>query len=240
MKRGILAFAAIALTAAAAAPHKVVRQTAALDFSYEWPVQAVAIPALDRKFYNDAKARLAEAQKNAAEDQALAKTQKRDFNQHDFSGSWEVAGETARLLSLQGGFGGFEGGAHPNSWDKALLWDRKLAREINIGALLTGRGNLAAITRTAYCKALDAERASRRQGEKLGGDFDECPKFTELAIAPVDKSGNGRFDAIEFIASPYVAGPYVEGEYELELPVTRQLIEALKPEYRDSFEVQRQ
>ena len=43
-----------------------------------------------------------------------------------------------------------------------------------------------------------------------------------------------------FVASPYVAGPYVEGEYEVELPVTARLIEALRPEYRESFEAQRQ
>jgi hypothetical protein len=240
MHRRLIALSALALAGAGAAPHKVVRDTAALDFSYEWPAQAVAIPALDLRFYNEAKAKLTEAQKNAAEDQALAKKQKRDFNQHDFSGGWDVAGETARLLSLQGNFGGFEGGAHPNSWSKAILWDRKLNREIGMGALLTGRGNFAALTRTAYCKALDAERASRREGEKLGGEFDECPNYTDLAIAPVDKNGTHRFDAIDFVASPYVAGPYVEGEYELELPVTSRLIEALKPEYRDSFEVQRQ
>jgi hypothetical protein len=240
MTRGIIIIAALALTGAAGAPHKVVRSTAALDFSYEWAAQAVAIPALDTRFYNDAKAKLAEAQKNAAADQALARKQKRDFNQHDFSGTWETAGETPRLLSLQGSFGGFEGGAHPNSWDKALLWDRKLGREIAMGALLTGRGNFAALTRAPYCRALDKERAARREGEKLGGEFDECPKFTDLAIAPIDKNGNGRFDAIDFVASPYVAGPYVEGEYELELPVTSRLIAALRPEYRDSFEAQRQ
>jgi hypothetical protein len=99
---------------------------------------------------------------------------------------------------------------------------------------------LAALTRPGYCRALDAERRKRRQGERLGGDFDECPKYGDLAIAPVDKNRNGRFDTIQFVASPYTAGPYAEGEYSIALPVTSQLIAAIKPEYRSSFERQRQ
>ena len=88
--------------------------------------------------------------------------------------------------------------------------------------------------------AAPAERQKRREGEKFGGDFDQCPKYSELAIAPADKDKDGRFDTIAMVASPYVAGPYVEGEYEIDVPVTRQLIAALKPAYRNSFEAQRQ
>src|SRR4051812_36541492 len=67
VKREVIVLAAVALTAAAGGAHKVVRKTAALDFSYAWPAEAVAIPALDMRFYKDARAKLAEAQKNAAE-----------------------------------------------------------------------------------------------------------------------------------------------------------------------------
>ena len=74
----------------------------------------------------------------------------------------------------------------------------------------------------------------------LDGDFALCPKFRELAIAPIDSNGNGRFEEIAFVASPYVAGPYVEGAYEVRVPVTARLIAAIEPAYRTSFEVQRQ
>jgi len=78
-------------------------------------------------------------------------------------------------------------------------------------------------------------------GEKLDlPEFNECPKYSDLAIAPVDKNKDGRFDRLGFIASPYVAGPYAEGEYEIELPVTPQLIAAMKSTYRSSYEAQRQ
>ena len=92
------------------------------------------------------------------------------------------------------------------------------------------------MTRIRYCALLNAERKKRRQGETLAGEFDQCPKYSELAITPADKDKDGLFDTIAFVASPYVAGPYVEGEYEIGVPVTRQLIAGTKPAYRASFE----
>ena len=240
MKRGTLAVSALALIAATAVPHKVVRKTPALDFSYVWPAEAAAIPALDLKFYRAAKSALAEAQTNARDDEAAARQQKRDFNPHEYSMQWTIAGQSPHLLSLQSELGSFEGGAHPNGSFGALLWDRELKREIKVDSLFLHSGSFAALTRTRFCAALDAERRKRREGEKLGGDFDQCPKFSDLAIAPIDKNRNGRFDTIQFVASPYVAGPYVEGEYEVAIPVTSQLIAGIKPDYRNSFERQRQ
>lgn len=240
MKRGPIIIAALALTAANAGPHKVVRKTAALDFSYEWPAEAVAVPALDTRFYADAKKALAEAQANARDDQAAARQQKRDYNPHDYSMEWTTAGQTPRLLSLRSDLGTFEGGAHPNTSYDALLWDRSANGQIGLTSLFLRPADLGRLTRPAYCKALDKERLKRREGEKLGGDFDLCPKYSDLAIAPVDKNRNGRFDRIDFLASPYVAGPYVEGEYEISLPATAALVAAIKPEYRGSFEAQRQ
>ncbi|HEY7005660.1 MAG TPA: DUF4163 domain-containing protein [Sphingomicrobium sp.] len=237
----MITLAAVALVAAVGAPHKVVRKTAALDFSYQWPAEAVAIPALDQRFYKDARKNLAEAQKNAAEDQALARSQKRDFNPEYYSMEWTTAGETARLLSLQSENGAFTGGAHPNTSYGALLWDRRSGREIKIGSMFLREKDFATITHRSYCTRLDAERAKKRQGEKLDlPEFNTCPKYSELAIAPVDRNKDGRFDAIDFVASPYVAGPYVEGEYDVRVPVTAPLIAALKPEYRSSFRAQRQ
>lgn len=241
VKRGIIILATIVLAAAAGVPHKVVRKTAALDFSYQWPAEAAAIPALDQRFYKDAKANLAEAQKNAAEDRALARSQKRDFNAHYYSMEWTTAGETARLLSLQSENGTFTGGAHPNTSYGALLWDRHSGREIKVAALFARDRDFAALTDTKYCAKLDAERAKKREGEKLDlPEFNACPKYSDLAIAPMDRNKDGRFDAIDFVASPYVAGPYVEGEYEVVVSVTAALVAALKPEYRSSFKAQRQ
>ena len=240
MKLGIALLALLPATALAATSHKVARNTPLLEFTYEWPKEAAAIPALDLRLYTEAKANLAKAQKYASDDKKLAVSQKRDFDGHYYSMMWSTAGQSARLLSLEGNFEAFTGGAHPQHGSDALLWDRRLNRPIDISALFLKNSSFAAITRSSYCKALDTERRQKREGEKLGGDFDACPKYSELKIAPFDNNGNGRFDRIHFVADEYVAGPYVEGAYETPLPVTAQLIAALKPEYRSSFEAYRQ
>ena len=241
MNRWTLLLVGLVPTAAlAASSHKVARNTPLLEFTYEWPKEAAAIPSLDLRLYTEAKADLAKAQKYAADDKKLTATQKRDFDGHYYSMMWSTAGKSARLLSLEGNFEAFTGGAHPQHGSQALLWDRGLNKAININALFLQNSAFPTITRNAYCKALDADRRQRRDGEKLYGDFDTCPKYSELKIAPFDNNGNGRFDRIHFVADEYVAGPYVEGAYETPLPVTARLIAALKPEYRSSFEVYRQ
>jgi hypothetical protein len=239
MKRGmILAVALLGATTAAAAPVKIERNSKLLQFTYAWPAEAAAVPALDRRFRSDMDKSLREFLANAREDQALAKQQKRPFNQHYYAMQWTTAGQTPRLLSLQNQLGTFEGGAHPMTTYNALLWNRRAHTPVSIAALFVRPGDLAAVTRAAYCKALDAERAKRREGMKIDlAEFNQCPKYSDLAIAPVDKDKDGKFDALRFVASPYVAGPYVEGDYAIILPLTPKLISDLKPDYRASFEL---
>jgi len=242
MNRGFLAAAALLLaTSGTAKPVKVEHDSGALQFSYEWPSEAAAIPALDRKFRADLVKAYDEALANGRDDQKLYRAQQREGAQDSYSMAWTSAGETSRLLSLQNELSTFTGGAHPNTSYDALIWDRKLNRQTSMEALFGGALTLSAVTRETYCKALDEERMKRREGEKLDlPEFNACPKYSDLAIAPVDTNKNGRFDAIDFVASPYVVGPYVEGEYAITVPVTPRLIAALKPEFRSSFEAQRQ
>jgi len=241
MKRAVLfAIALVACGTAEARPVKIVQNSAVLEFTYEWSSEAAAVPALDRRFRAELAKDYRAALANARQDQLLARQQKRDYNPEFYSMHWATSGQTHRLLSLQSQLGTFTGGAHPNSNNGALLWDRRLNQQISMDALFLRKQAFGALTRIRYCVLLAAERQKRRQGEKFGGDFDQCPKYSELAIAPADKDKDGRFDTIAMVASPYVAGPYVEGEYEIGVPVTRQLIAALKPAYRNSFEAQRQ
>ena len=215
-------------------------KTADADFNYSWSTEAAAVPALVKRFTAEMRKQKA-ATLAGGKDYNVERKKRGDTPiGYMHSTAIETAGQSQRLLSLRIDVGDFTGGAHPNSGTAALLWDRRLGKEIAIGDLFLRKTAFANLTRTAYCKALDEERLKRREGEKIGGQFDECPKFNELAIIPSDAKKNGRFDTIAYVASPYVAGPYVEGEYELELPVTPQLIAAMKPLYRPSFEAQRQ
>ena len=240
----LIASAALAVTVPAATapqPNASIKSTSsALAFEYSWPKEAAAIPALNRRIRAEAVRARLKAAADAGEDMRMAKDDKREFHRHEFSWTWQSAGDTRRLLSLDASAYFFTGGAHPNHTNVAMLWDRMLGREIKVGDLFLRAAAFARLTRTPYCKALDKERLKRRQGEKLGGEFDRCPAYSELAIFPADADRNGRFETLHFVASPYVAGPYVEGEYELELRVTPQLTAAMKPLYRSVFEAQRQ
>ena len=241
MKHGILLAACLFCTSATPAGGvKIVRRSEALEFTYSWPAQAARVPAIDRMMRNSAQEAYGRALRSGLENQQVYQVQQRASIRDRYSMQWTVSGQSARLLSLQKQLATFTGGAHSNTSFGALLWDRRMNREQRVPELFIHASDFAKLARTAYCELLDAERFKRRGGEKLGGEFDQCPRFDDLAIAPVDRDSNGRFDGFDFVASPYIAGPYAEGEYEILLPVTAKMVSSLKPGYRTSFETQRQ
>lgn len=215
------------------------RSSPTLDFAYAWPVEAAAIPALDAHLRADLDKAFREERKNATEDFTLSRSDGREPLRHEFSLGWESAGQSPRLLSLVGAIYSFSGGAHPNHGSESLLWDRSSGQPVKASDLFAALSDLDRLTRAAWCTGIDSERAKRREGEALGGQFDQCPALADLAIVAADKDKNGRFDTLDFLADPYVAGPYVEGDYEVALPVSAAIIAAIKPDYRASFEVQR-
>jgi hypothetical protein len=238
--RLLLAFTLAFAAGAHARPIKVIRNGSALKFSYELPASAAAIPALEKQLRTDMNDALNEARGYAEDGREAARDQKREFIQQYYSATWRTLGQSVRLLSLGETVETFTGGAHPNHDVDAIIWDRRLGRKLSIGDLFIRSGEFAAQTRSAYCETLNAERLKRRGGEHFGGAFDECPKLSDLAIAPRDANKNGLFDRIDYVAAPYIAGPYAEGGYQISLPVTAKLIADLKAEYRSSFEAQRQ
>lgn len=243
MRRTATIIAALLCTAAAGSRAvKIERNSAVLEFTYEWPDEASAIPALDRKFQAEAAAVYRRNLILARENHKIYQQQQRGSIADFYSKQWTTAGESRKLLSLKYQHSAYTGGAHPNTDYGVLLWNRGRRRQITMSNLFLRPTTFNALMRAPYCRALDSERRKRRGKDwKLGlPEFNACPKFTDLAIAPVDGNRNGRFDALAFIASPYLAGPYSEGKYETVLPVTRQLIAGLRPEYRNSFEAQRQ
>lgn len=218
-------------------------KTDLLSWSLSYPAEVAAIPKL-------ADSIRAASLKDKAENLAAATSDKAErakngfpFNAYDQSDSYEVEGDSQRLLSLSANWSAFTGGAHPNHGTRALLWDRVGNRSIAFNDLLSGgAAALQPLFGSAYCQALDKLRAEKRgpaDSAALPNDpFGKCPDFGELAIMPKGASGTP-FSAVMIHADPYVAGPYVEGDHDVELPVTAELIAALKPDYRASFAVAR-
>lgn len=227
--------------AAAPAPVKIVRNSDVIDFTYEWPREAAAVPALDRTFRAEAEHAYRNALPLAREDHAGYVREGRQTVHDFYAKKWTTAGSTPRLLALQFEGSTYTGGAHPNTGYGALLWDRAAAREVGVASLFRSPTALTALTRPQYCTLLNRQRAKRRQDWQPSiVEFTACPPFRVLAVSPVDSDRNGRFDLIEFVASPYTAGPYAEGKYAVRVRVTPVIMRALKPDYAPSFEAQRQ
>ena len=242
MRLGIIAPVALALlttVSAQARPFKYAYKSKYAQFDFSWSSEAAAVPALVMRFH-------AELRKAKADTIAGGKMESSFRPGIGWASSTKIttSGESPRLLSLSRTYWAFTGGAHGNGRTTGLLWDRKLGKEISFASLFSSSSSYGPALRDPYCRALDQERIKRRGGDgKLNngiGEFDACPKFSDLAIIPADSHRDGRFDRIHLIAPPYLAGPYAEGDYDIALPVTRQLIGLMKPVYRASFEAQRQ
>jgi hypothetical protein len=243
MRRALSLIVAILCAAAAnGAPVKISRHSPALQFTYEWPAEAAAIPALDRRFRAEAAAEYRRQLATALKNQEIYRQQQRRTVSDFYLKKWSTAGQTRRLLSLQYQHSAYTGGAHPNTDYGALLWDRRLNRPVALVSLFHHSGQFERLTRPRYCSALDRERRKRRGTDwRLAvGEFNACPRYCELSVAPSDSDHDGRFDTIRFVASPYTAGPYAEGAYDIELPVRPALIERLEAPFRSAFEAQRQ
>ena len=208
-----------------------------IDFHFGWSAEAAAIPELVTRFQAQMTKAKDELIAGAKEDKAMRDKEGFDFNGYQSSIDYKTAGQSDRLLSLTLEVGSYTGGAHGNYGTNGLLWDRKAAREIKVADLFAEPANRDRLLTQRWCDALNKAREEKRGEPVTGNDmFDECPKFDEIAMVPTDKDGNGRFERLILTASPYVAGPYVEGSYEIDLPVTADLIAALKADYQPSFE----
>ena len=228
--------AARAAALPAARPFAVKLHNDLFEFDFTWPAEAAAVPQLAQSLRAEMEKSKAELIAGAKEDKAYRDKQGFDFQPHSASTSYETAGQSPRLLSLRADAGGYSGGAHGNFGTGALLWDRRAGKEIAFADLFAARGNRDRLLTQGWCDVLNKARAEKR-GEPVagGGLFDDCPPLDDIAVIPVDSNKDGKFDRLLLVASPYVAGPWVEGSYEIELPLTADLIAALKSEYRPSF-----
>lgn len=211
------------------------RGESAREFAYNWPVRVSAIPDLAALF-------------TTVRDQALAE-QKAEFEDalREFAGSdciactnrsyameWAVVADLPRFLSLSASLYVYAGGAHGNGTYDDLVWDREAEKPMKAGDFFTSLATMQDALGAAWCAALKIERTERLGAEYVGDDAFSCPDIAQLNVL-LGSSGGKAFDRVELLAAPYVAGSYAEGGYEAALPVTRQVLQAVKSEYRTFF-----
>lgn len=222
---------------AAPVERKVAERNDAFEFEYSWPAAASAIPELVVELEADLARQRRELAAAAREGQAAARENGLTYNPYAHAVNWSVVTELPGWLSLSAAAYSYTGGAHPNHWSQALLWDKAAGKSHQAADLFTSKAALSEAIRAPFCAALNRERSARR-GEPVRSDSGEM--FTEC-IDPTDStvilgSSNGQqFDRIGVLVAPYEAGPYAEGDYEVTLPVTRAVMAAVKPQYRAVF-----
>lgn len=216
---------------------------AARDFAYGWPKQASAIPPLAAMLSERRDDALSQQKKEW--DEALAEFGPEgciSCTNREYSLEWKLVTDTPRFLSLSGEGYLYTGGAHGMPLLDTLVWDREARAgegdTVAVMDMFTSADAITAAVQGPFCAALDKERKERR-GEyyEPGGMFTECPGLDELVIL-LGSSNKKAINRIGLIAPPYVAGPYVEGSYEVTVPVTSAVLDAVKPRYKDAFAVQ--
>jgi hypothetical protein len=239
---GMLMGAAHAGPAAKPAPpgRSVAVHTPLYSFDYSYPAAAGRIPALKAWLDKDLADNRASIAAQARDGQAEANKSAYPFNSYDSSMQWQVVTDLPGWLSLSGMQEEFTGGAHPNHGPTALLWNKAAGRPVKAIELFD-KAALTAALQPAFCKALNKERGERR-GEAVDpnstDEFDKCLAPAEEVMI-LGSADHQHFTRIGILIGPYEAGPYAEGDYDITLPVTPQVLAAVKAQYRQAFAVAR-
>lgn len=224
----------------AAAPVKIDKKTSALEFSYAWPTEAAAIPALDTWLRGNAEKQRADADSAARSDEAGAKKDDYPFRTHSYDEGFVVVANTPSFLVLQSDGYTYTGGAHGMPFNTVIIWDKAAGKRLATTALV----DVPAFARAAqkdYCAELDRQREEKRgapvdpKSDDISG-FVTCVDMTKQTVLPISKSGSA-LDAIRIVIGPYEAGPYAEGRYTIELPMTAARLATVKPEWKGAFTV---
>jgi len=210
-------------------------------FEYSWPQKAGEVPALAELLNRRAERAKTDLVESAEEGKEAAEDSGFPYNAYSYSQDWKVVANTPRFLSLSSVTTGYRGGAHGIYASGSLVWDREADKALKPVALFVSPGALEGALAPKYCDELDRQRGQKR-GEDIGDGtdnlFDSCPSFSDLTV--LLGSSNGRaFNRIGLIADPYVAGPWAEGTYEVTLPVTPDVLGAVRPEYAGAFAARR-
>lgn len=216
---------------------KVSEDSDLYQFDYAYPAEAAAIPGLRALLDSGLAEARSKIATEAREGHAAAKRDGFPFNPFFSSHDWKVVTELPGWISLSSLVSEYTGGAHPNSWFDAILWDKSAERRIMAVDMFVSKQALSAAIRPQFCRQIDAQRRTRRgEGPPPGGEdmFWDCLDPVDYVLIP-GSSDRQHFDRIGILVPPYEAGPYAEGPYEATVAVTPAVMKALKPQYRSAF-----
>lgn len=229
---------AAAQDSGSAGARQVALSTELYSFSYSYPGEAGKRQGLrmvlDRRLEEARTALIQQARESKKDSEA----ENYEFRPHTLATEWTVAARPPGWLSLVAETDSYFGGAHGMYTFDSLVWNDRERKGVKPVALFATPEALLEAIGQRFCARLDEQRAERR-GKPVAKDsddpFDACIDPIEDAVIVLRSQSGDAFDTIGILVPPYAAGPYAEGSYEVEIPVTRRVIAALKPGYRGAF-----
>ena len=206
------------------------------EFDYSYPAAAAALPGLATWLDNDRAKSLASLKDGATDYRAEAK--KDGFPYHAYSNdtTWKIVTDLPDYISLSSETYIYTGGAHGNTAFGGLIWDKRGNEPIQSENMFTGDAAIDIAMQSAFCDKLDAARTKRRgvPVSRDSGLFNECIMPSKQTIILGSSNGDA-FNRVGILVGPYAAGSYAEGTYDITLPVTPQILKAVKPQYTGAF-----
>lgn len=203
-----------------AAPLTYSRETAYADVQLTLPEAIAAYPDLHASIYGEEVRDLREFLEGAQSDHTefSGEEQMQPYSQEI---TYEVAGQSARLLSLRETSYEYTGGAHPMQGFGAVLWDKTGDRRLQPTALFRRGADMAALDQ-ALCDAINRARSALMDEPSTltltGTDGFACPRAAQTPFVLAPSTTSGRVGGLEFLIGPYVVGPYAEGSYQIVVP----------------------
>lgn len=194
-----------------------------VEFNYAWSAEASRTPVLARRLRADLEREFTIAATAAEAERAAVRAAGKTFSGNQYSRRWTTAGQSRRLLSLEGRLKTRDGSGVVIRRADGLLWDRNARAEIGFERLFDGANAATLLVRAPGCAA--NRNASRA-----------CT--STVAVVPVDSDRNRRFDQFRLVVPSRSSGASADDAgKDVTLPITATMLAALKPAYRPGFEV---
>jgi hypothetical protein len=212
------------------------------SYEFSYPAQVGAYPELAARLSSDAAKAKAEMIAEAKQDQGERRGEDFPYNPHSYGAEWKVVADLPQYLSLSNDFYTYTGGAHGMYGLEGFVWDKANKRGFKSEEFFVSTGALKDAIGKPLCDALNKERVKKGQEPVTTDGKDQtwpsCPDLDEATVL-VGSSNHKTFDRITVWYGPYVAGSYAEGAYELDFPMTKAMLDAVKPAYKAAFSARR-
>lgn len=208
------------------------------EFSYSWPAEVAAIAVLAAEFEVQRKSDLTAQKENWTDQIENCPPESASCASNVLNVDWQVVADTPRYLSLSNSFYTYSGGAHGLGGRSSLIWDRETETSLDAYDFFRSLEALESAIGAKVCGLLNAERGKRR-GEPVteGAWPDQCVAMGDETVLFLGSSNGKTFNRLGVYYAPYIAGPYAEGDFEFTVPVTKEVIKTVKPDYREAFSI---